>query len=88
MNSPAHLRDIVLEAIADSCHRTPADLHPDVALADLAVDSIVILSIVASIENATQRRLGGDDLLELLEAERVGEFADRLLALAGSTAPD
>jgi acyl carrier protein len=87
MSPTEDLHDVVIAAIAETCHVPPESLAPELSLADLALDSLMILSIVTTVENSAQCRLDPDDLLPLFEAATVGELTKELLRLAEAAVP-
>jgi acyl carrier protein len=82
MKTREDLRTTVATAIATSCYLEPGELRPELSLLDLGLDSLVIASIVASVETSIQRKFNPEELISLFEVEHVGLFIDRVLAIA------
>jgi acyl carrier protein len=76
------LRTTIFNAIAESSYMTPATLEPEHSLLDLGIDSLVIASIVATVENTIQHKFATDELVSLFETDSVSSFVDRVVALA------
>jgi acyl carrier protein len=81
MEPREELRTTIFNAIAESSYMTPETLKPEHSLLELGIDSLVIASIVATVENAVQYKFDPDELVSLFEAESVASFVDKLLGL-------
>jgi len=52
MQSKESVHETAVRAIAESCYLQPEALRPDMPLVELGLDSMVILSILARVEDS------------------------------------
>jgi acyl carrier protein len=72
------LEEMIVRAIADTCYLQPHEVAPDLALAQLGLDSLGMTSVVAEIEALYARELNADQLITLFSADTVGDFIERM----------
>jgi len=85
MESRELLQNAVLTAVGESCYRTLEELRLDESLLDLGIDSLVITSIVGSLENLLHRKLHQDQVITLFEAETLGQLVQQVIRIAEDT---
>lgn len=72
-SSPAAIEDRLVPLLADACNVAKGSISRDTVMVDLGIDSVVLVSILGSV----QQDLGGErddnQLLRALDAETVGD---------------
>jgi acyl carrier protein len=85
MDSPDAMKNAVLSAVAEACYLKPEELRLEISLLDLGLDSLVITSIIAGLENLWHRSFRQDQLIALFEAGDLGDFLQKVLSMAAET---
>lgn len=68
------VRDFVLDAIASTADLERAGLSEDTSLYDLAIDSVVRMSLLSQTEAFYNVRFGSEQVVVALEALHIGEL--------------
>jgi acyl carrier protein len=82
MHSRERLKATIVTAIADSCYLQADELSLDLPIRDLGLDSLAIASIVGELEIAWRCEFTQDDVISLIQAERIGDLLERAVRIA------
>jgi len=77
------IAELVCTAVAHACGRGRHEITLDAQMADLVMDSLTLVSVLAQAEAVYGIDLDPDDTLSMMEAERVADLVDRLAAVVG-----
>ena len=77
----ADVSHAVRSAIASTCQLDVAEVRTELGIDDLGLDSMGLTAVIARLEAAYQREFNADQVVSLLEAATVGEFADVVTTL-------
>ncbi|MCC6202812.1 MAG: acyl carrier protein [Gammaproteobacteria bacterium] len=84
MTTPSDLTDFLCTTLALACHRNADALTPAITLADLNVDSLTLVAVLAQVEAVFTVTLTDDDTIAMFEAVTIADLSERIARLLRS----
>lgn len=82
MNPPDSINSIVIGAIARACNLKVEAVTPDLRIAALGLDSMNMTAVLAELEAVYDIELTSDQIIDVLQQERVSDVIQYVSAVA------